>query len=86
MTRTNGSFATRDLYQAAALIVAGHPLTTIEHEPGDAKVTFIFHSDNGLAATVTRYQIGQLEVDARLICDTVRGLKRAVFDAKGGRR
>jgi hypothetical protein len=70
-------YTTKDLGEAAALMADNQPIRAIHWK--DAVAHFVFSDRPTCEALSQRYYLGQLPLDARTLFDTMRGLKRRLY-------
>lgn len=66
-----------DLNLAAALIVSGHKLDSMSPITS-SRYTFLFLEDGELQEDIDLYWGRKLDVDARSLCEEIRGLKARI--------
>jgi hypothetical protein len=77
MENLTKEYSTKDLGEVAALITAGHRVKALHWK--NAVAYFVFADRPTCEDLQQRYYLGQLPLDARTLFDTLRGLKRRLY-------
>lgn len=74
-------FFTRDMWEAAVLIVSGFAVLRAERMAPPNQYGFVFDNDSGIKSTLDAHRFGTLNVSSRDFVDAYQIVKRALKDA-----